>query len=259
MRTTPASPARPSGVVQQVWRVVLPSPPPSRWSRLRLDRPHDSLDGSNGIERGRPGGASPTRPRSRQDREARSRRGRSRRSSSRRPCPQESRRRPTRSPGPHVREGTDAQAVHDGHDPGRPVQGHEQDVGPDEDRQVVHEHARSSSSTRTPGQRARLLRRSGQAERQVVRRRLGLPERAPIPNTQCPPSFAAVAAKIRVVSRSRVWTVTTAARRSSPGRYVTPAWRSSTPGSIRRPSRSWRRRSRRTPTPSGSRSSPART
>ena len=54
-------------------------------------------------------------------------------------------------------------------------------------------------------------------------------------------------------------TATTAGRRSSPARCATPAWRSSTPACTRRPSRSSRPSSKRTPTPSGCRSSRART
>src|SRR5205823_9138283 len=59
--------------------------------------------------------------------------------------------------------------------------------------------------------------------------------------------------------QSPVLTATTGARRSSHARSVMRAWRSSTPDCTRRPSRLSRPRSRRTPTRSGSRSSPART
>ena len=60
-------------------------------------------------------------------------------------------------------------------------------------------------------------------------------------------------------SPSPASTVTTAARRSSRAPSATRAWRSSTPGCTRPPSRSSRPSSRRTPTPSACRSCPART
>ena len=127
---------------------------------------------------------------------------------------------------------------------GRAVEATLADLRDDAARPGREPHAGAAAVRARPRQRGRDHRRAPGCLGQIPRN-TGLLRCRPRPLASCASS-----------SPSPAWTVTTAVPRSSPVPSATRAWRSSTPGCIRPPSRSSRPSSRRTPTPSACRFCP---